>query len=162
MSKLVICNFEQFGQFSTAITNCEITDDNIRIEICSSGGDIYQSLAYTAKILETTSEVTTVAYGECCSSAVLPFLAGKKRLASELCWFMVHECQLMGDSDDTTVTSAKQDIDQRLREEEQYYKLLARFTKKNAKWWKKKIEGKGDVWFDAFEAKELGMVDELF
>lgn len=152
---------EKFAEFSSMLSQCEQLGKPVTIEICSPGGCVYQSLAHMARILHSSVEITTVAYGQCMSSAVLPFLAGKKRLSSEYCHFLIHETQMMGD-DDKDVSSAKIEVDQSLKEEEQYFELLARFTKKNAKWWKKKILGKGDIYLTAYEAKELGLVDELF
>lgn len=161
MSIISLTDMEKFGEFSTMLSKCEGLGEPITIEICSPGGCVYQSLAYMAKILECPVDITTVAYGQCMSSAVLPFLAGKTRKSSEYCHFMVHEAKLMGE-EDTTVTKAKQEADQAMKEEDQYFELLARFTNKKAKWWKAKILGKGDIYISAQEALKLGMVDVLF
>jgi ATP-dependent protease ClpP protease subunit len=162
MNKIIVCDIDKYGEFATMLSQIENNGKFVTIEFCSGGGCVYQSLAYMARILQSPLDITTVGMGQVMSAAVLPFLAGKIRKASEYCWFMIHETQFMSDKDDKNVTQAKQEVEQTLLEEEQYYKLLARFTKRNASWWKRKIAGKGDIYISAIEALKLGLCDELF
>lgn len=163
-SRIIVCDIDKYGEFATMLSQIEKKGKDVTIEFCSAGGCVYQSLAYMARMLQSPLDITTVAMGQVMSAAVLPFLAGKTRKASEYCWFMVHETQFTEDEDDKrkSTTDKLQEAEQASKEEEQYYKLLARFTKKSATWWKARIGGKGDIYISAQEALNYGMVDELF
>ena len=104
----------------------------IEVELSSEGGTHYASLAIVGRIRNSKAPVHVKAYGYIMSAAVLILACADKRFMCEHAWVMVHEDS--GKVKGSTSDLAKQ-IEQMGREEEQWCRLMDRFSRpKIADW----------------------------
>lgn len=134
----------------------------ITIELTSEGGNPYASLAFYSRIQQSPCDITIEVYGYCASAAVLVLasavLGSDKRRMSMDAWIMVHEEQ------DTWKNKSVHDIEVEVAHsramEDQCNTLLESVTRTSAAEWEKMH--KATTYLTAKQAKQLGLIDEIF
>lgn len=139
----------------------EKSDEPIYIIIDSSGGDQTQAISFidVVNLVRETSEVevNTVNFGECVSAGFLIFLCGDNRLCLKSSVFMAHESSITVDSTETKSLSSYINLCSKIRDK--VITEMLKNTKMKPKSFFEKI--KNEWWFDAEEAKKLGIVSEI-
>ena len=154
---------------STAIRGMYLLSDEesklIELFVSSYGGNLDESFALHDVTRTIRVPVGTCALGKCQSAAPLLVACGQKgeRWATANTSFMLHDAQLeftesYSDYPDNIVASAA--ITMRMMDT--YATLMARYTKKDKRFWKRIFAGKVDRFFTAEEALEWGMIDHIW
>ncbi len=145
-----------FFKKATTILKRDNKKKSITIQISSEGGDIYASLAMYDFIKALPMKVTTVAAACCMSGAILPFLAGDIRLATENTFFMIHgvSSELNGN-----IKNMEVDLTHVRLAQKKYIKIISENTKISIKQLEKVIES--DNYFDSEKAKKDGFVTDI-
>lgn len=129
----------------------------ISIYLQSEGGDLSSGLAIYDLIRACKSIVRIIGYGEICSAGVLIFCAGDERYCMKHTEFMIHPptTHLDPRSAEETVRLAKV----YKRSGDHYYRILGQYLGLNMKQMNRKFPR--DSWFNASQAKKLGLVDRI-
>ena len=135
----------------------------IELFITSYGGEVDESFALHDVTRTIKVPVHTVALGKCQSAAPLLVACGQKgeRYASENCEFMVHDASMEIESEfspaqlETYVTAVKARV-------ERMDRLLAKYTKRDYRFWKRMSSSKLDRYFTADQALEWGLIDTIW
>jgi ATP-dependent protease ClpP protease subunit len=129
----------------------------ITIRIKSVGGDVYSTLALVGRLKSSKCKIITEGYGEVMSAAVLVLACGEKRRISKYAFFMHHEASYEVEG---RHSANKNTVAQMEKEEKQWAKWMASFSKKDEKFWLTK-----GITFDAYftpeELLKMGVVDEI-
>lgn len=149
-----------FGEGNTLETVrnqfAEINND-ITVNISSLGGDLIEALAIYDMFKATNNRVTTNIIGCTASAGTIIALGGDTIKISENSLFLGHKASTMvgGNADD--LRAAANDLDKFDS------RLIAIYKKKTGKT-KAEIENwlKEDKWISATEAKDFGLVDEIY
>lgn len=149
-----------FGEGNTLETVrnqfAEITND-ITVNISSLGGDLIEALAIHDMFKSSPNRVTTNIIGATASAGTVIAMGGDTIKISENSLFLGHKASLMawGNADD--LRNAADDLDKFDS------RLIAIYKKKTGKT-KSEIENwlKEDKWITATEAKDFGLVDEVY
>lgn len=133
----------------------------IEIHVNSGGGSATDGLAMGDAIerLAEDFNVTTIGYGMIASAAVMPFVAGKKRVCMPSTLFMMHEASIFKFFGSDTKTDLKTQHDMLTKIEDAYNGFIAskcKLTVDEIKEMSEKV-----TYFTAQQAKEWGMVDEI-
>ena len=134
----------------------------IELRISSDGGDIYDMMALHDVTRTLRSPVHTMGVGKVMSSAVLLLACGEKgnRWAGPNTSFMVHVPSW--DAKNDSMHSHKIAVDEVSRLWNNWYKLMAQYTNKDSGFWKRLCNKKEDVYFDAYQAQEWGVIDHIW
>ena len=150
---------EVIGKFRTVLNNREKENskDPINMIIDSPGGCAYSMFGIIDYIENLDVKVNTICRGRAMSAAALILASGTgKRLASKRSTVMLHEGSSVqvGKYSDLKVASKQAD-----KMENMVRDLLAEKTKKDANWWAENT--KTDLWLNANEALDLGLIDDI-
>lgn len=126
--------------------------------INSSGGEVTPGFALYDLIQMHNPNMRTIGVGQVQSIAVLPFLAGKRRICTENCRFMFHhgtfqQTQAEGQMEMQGI------MKELLEQDKRYQELIVKHTKLKHSEVKRLI--KYGFYFDAQEALRLGFVHEI-
>lgn len=134
----------------------------IELFVGSFGGSEYEMYALYDVIGTLESPIHTTAIGKCMSAAPLLVARGEPghRYATPNTWFMVH--QSWEDWGEKNTDVIKRDLAHYDDMGKRWCELMAKHTNKTAKFWKSQVEKKGDVYFGAQEAHELGIIDVIW
>lgn len=154
--------YEHIHRICRGICECYRIDPNkeILLEISCGGGPLYETLGIFYKLKKLPGlKLRVEAIGSVQSSALLLFLCGTTRVCTRATRFMMHKC-----SDHDVPKIGKEDelgaISKELKVlDSEMLKILAENTNKDRKWWKRKIK-RGDFYFDAKIAKEIGVIND--
>ncbi len=141
----------------------DLSDKPIDLFITSYGGELDESFALHDVTRTIRVPVHTVALGKCQSAAPLLVACGKKgeRYASENCEFMVHDATIELQDDHTPSQLASYAAVVTLRTE-RMDRLLAKYTKRDYRHWKRLSAGRVDRYFTSEQAREWGVIDEIW
>ena len=129
----------------------------VTIRLYSEGGSVYEALAIVGRMRKSKCHIVTEGYGAIMSAATLILACGDKRIMSEFCQFMHHECSYEVGGRHTNV---KATVDQFEKEERLWAKWMARFSEKSEDFWYDFAQHT-DKYFTAEECLELGVADEI-
>lgn len=139
----------------------ESTKKPIELFVGSYGGCQYDMLALYDTIQKCKAPVHTVAIGKCMSAAPLLVACGKKgrRFAAPNTYFMVHQSHgdLGGKMDEV-----KNDLAHFSEVEKRWNLLMAKHSKMPEIFWKDQCQKIGDKYFDSQQAKEWGLIDNIW
>ena len=136
----------------------ESYSEPINIVVHSRGGyddlmlNLYDAITYSK------APIHTLVTGMVCSAATLLLVCGDRRFATENSYAMFHKgkVELEGDEDEIL---AGAEIHRKISD--RYWKLLGRHTNKPASWWFNKSKDNGELWLDAKQMVQYGVVDEI-
>lgn len=133
-------------------------EEPIEIFIRTDGGIVEDMFAVYDAIRQSDAPVHTYGVGCVASAGVLLLASGSCRFAFENCWLMHHLSKQGSEGDEREIT-AQAEANQKLSA--RTYALLAKHTRKTAKTWQREANKKGEVWLDAQQMIEWGIVDEV-
>jgi ATP-dependent Clp protease, protease subunit len=134
----------------------------IELFVGSFGGSEYDAFALYDVMRSLKSPIHTTAVGCCMSAAPLLVAAGEAghRYATPNTWFMVH--QSWTDFDARRIDEIRKHVDHYEKMGDSWYELMAKHTKKDARFWRTQCEKVGDAYFDAEKAAEWGLIDHIW
>lgn len=127
------------------------------IVLNSPGGEVYSAFAIIDALRREPT--TVVGYG-LVASAALPIIthgAAGRRRAARLTTFMAHTGSIALEGDQRDMQAETREA---ARLDTIYWKLLAKTTKLSFREWKK-LTRDGPMYFDAKDAKMMGVIDEI-
>lgn len=136
--------------------------DPIELRISSYGGDIYDMFALHDVTRTLQSPVHTMGMGKVMSAAVLLVACGQKghRWAGENTTFMIHVPSW--ESAYQKMHDHKVSVKEGERAWNAWYRLMARYSNRPVEFWKKQCAKRDDVYFDALQAQEWGIIDHIW
>lgn len=149
-----------FDFVDTALSEMEAhSKKGVTIRIHSEGGSVYEALAIVGRIRASkVAKITTEGYGQIMSAATMLLACGHARKINKYAYFMHHEAAYYIEGK----VSEHQDLMEQIkREEDDWAKWMAEFSKKDKNFWKKTGVRK-DAYFSADELVKLGVADEVF
>ena len=129
---------------------------NLYLHIQSYGGSIFAGMAGMDEIIKSIVPVHTMVDGCCASAATLLSICGKKRLINRHAYMLIHQLSSFMWGKYEEFKDEMQNLDKIMG---MIKKVYAEYTKIPMS----KLEEilKHDLWFDANECKEYGLVDEI-
>ena len=146
--------------------NISILQDNIRwsipetphiyIHINSMGGPIFSGLAGMDEIMRSLTPVTTIIDGCCASAATFMSIVGSKRLINKNAFMMIHQLS-------SEMWGTYSDFKDHLKNLDMFMEKVRDIYKQHTKVPQEKLDSilKHDLWFDAKQCLEYGLVDEI-
>lgn len=142
-------------------------DESLMVYVNSPGGDVEAGYALYEILKLTGRKIYTYAINEVFSCAVVIYLAGDERYATNRSNFMIHEPYHELESDENGVNMTTSTYKKNLKELEdatnEYFKLIAQNTDLTPQKIRKNINKtrNGDWYFRAEMAQKLGLVTEI-
>lgn len=129
---------------------------NIYLHIQSYGGSIFAGMAGMDEIIKSVVPVYTLVDGCCASAATFLSVCGKRRFINRHAYMLIHQLS-------SIMWGKYEDFKDEMKNLD---KIMAMIKKVYAEYTKipmSKLEGilKHDLWFEADECKEYGLVDEI-
>jgi len=141
-------------------------DKIIVVFVNSQGGDVDSSYAIYELLRLSGCKIITYTINECFSSAVIVFLAGEERYATDYSTFMIHEPFHEYESKGATTMTAnsyKINLKELQENTDEYFKLISKhsiLTPQKIKTYIAKSE-EGDWYIKSSQAKKLGLVTKI-
>lgn len=137
------------------------SEEPIDLYIASYGGDIDEAFQLHDVTRTIRVPVHTTALGVCQSAAPFLVACGAKgeRYASENCEFMLHTASLELEGQ---MAHAQGELMAVKRRCERMDRLLAKYTKRDYRFWSKFTKSSTDTYFDAHKALEWGLIDSIW
>lgn len=134
----------------------------IELYVSSYGGYLDESFALHDVTRTIKCDVVTCALGKCMSAAPLLVACGKQgyRYTTESTTFMLHDTRISEMEGRPAELVVEADVAKGMMDH--YAKLLARYTKKDKRHWRRLFDAKTDRYFDADTAIEWGVVDAIW
>jgi len=135
--------------------------EKIEMFVSTFGGSMYEMFALYDAMRQCAVPIHINAIGKCMSAGILIVAAGTKghRYAYPNTWFMTHQGWGDQTGSATELKSAAVHFEEIMKSQ---YNLLAKHTSRDAKYWKKLLEQPKDIFFDADEAIEHGLIDAIW
>lgn len=137
---------EEFGGWFVTVLRYLISLDNVApvtVWLNTQGGDVMSMFTFHDAVRSSPVCIRIIGHGEVCSAGVLMLACGHERLVTESCVLMSHE----GES---AIVGRFSEIRERIKLEEwmqaQWATLMARYTPKEAKYWRRLTEKKAEYW----------------
>lgn len=129
----------------------------ITLKINSPGGSVYEATAIAGRIKSSKCKIVTEGFGQIMSAATLILASGDRRKMSRYAMFMAHEASydIRGRHSDV-----QDEVKQKEREEDLWARWMADMTDGTEDFWRNRIY-KTDLYFDAEQCLEYGIVDEI-
>lgn len=129
---------------------------NIYLHIQSYGGSIFAGVAGMDEIIKSIVPVYTMVDGCCASAATFLSVCGKKRFINRHAYMLIHQLSSFIWGKYEEIKDEKKNLDKLMTMIKQVYKEYTQIPMT-------KLEEilKHDLWFDANECKEYGLVDEI-
>jgi len=156
-------SYSHTGPVETIIRGLFLLDKTpgpIELWINSPGGLMSEMFALYDIIQTLKNPIHTVGFGLACSAAGLILACGDKRYATKHCFFMSHLGSASAEGDLFT-------MEDQVAFSKRYYnlwlELMEQNTNKNKAWWKRTLESKRrELWLNATEMKECGIIDDIW
>lgn len=145
-----------FGKFDARLNLLESRFKEILIKLKTDGGCVYEAAAIAGRIANSRSYITIESYGLVASAGLLILAVGDHRVANKYSSFMHHDSASYISG---RASNMKHIIRTILKDDYRRYQWLAELTKKDLEWWKKMAVP--EYYFDAAEALEIGLIDEI-
>ena len=141
-------------------------DKTIVVFVNSQGGDVDSGYAIYELFRLSGCRIITYTINECFSSAVIVFLAGEERYATDYSTFMIHEPfhEYRGEGDTTmTANSYRRNLKELQESTDEYFKLISKHTTLTLPKIKSFISRSenGDWYLKSSQAKKLGLVTKI-
>ena len=129
---------------------------NIYLHIQSYGGSIFAGMAGMDEIIKSIVPVHTMIDGCCASAATFLSVCGKKRFINRHAYMLIHQLSSFMWGKYEEFKDEMQNLDKIMVMIKQVYKEYTQIPMS-------KLDGilKHDLWFDADQCKEYGLVDEI-
>ena len=129
---------------------------NIYLHIQSYGGSIFAGLAGMDEIIKSVVPVYTMVDGCCASAATFLSICGKKRFINRHAYMLIHQLS-------SFMWGKYEEFKDEMKNLNKLMSMIKEIYGEYTNVPTKKLEGilKHDLWFNAEECKEYGMVDEI-
>ena len=129
---------------------------NIYLHIQSYGGSVFAGMAGMDEIIKSIVPVHTMIDGCCASAATFLSVCGKKRFINRHAYMLIHQLSSFMWGKYEEFKDEMQNLDKIMVMIKQVYKEYTQIPMS-------KLDGilKHDLWFDADQCKEYGLVDEI-
>ena len=129
---------------------------NIYLHIQSYGGSIFAGMAGMDEIIKSVVPVHTMIDGCCASAATFLSVCGKKRFINRHAYMLIHQLSSFMWGKYEEFKDEMQNLDKIMVMIKQVYKEYTQIPMS-------KLDGilKHDLWFDADQCREYGLVDEI-
>ncbi|MBA7541380.1 ATP-dependent Clp protease proteolytic subunit [subsurface metagenome] len=129
---------------------------NIYLHIQSYGGSIFAGMAGMDEIIKSVVPVYTLVDGCCASAATFLSVCGKKRFINRHAYMLIHQLS-------SFMWGKYEDFKDEMKNLNKLMSMIKEIYGEYTNVPVKKLEGilKHDLWFDANECKEYGLVDEI-
>jgi len=129
---------------------------NIYLHIQSYGGSIFAGMAGMDEIIKSVVPVHTMIDGCCASAATFLSVCGKRRFINRHAYMLIHQLSSFMWGKYEEFKDEIQNLDKIMVMIKQVYKEYTQIPMS-------KLDGilKHDLWFDAGQCKEYGLVDEI-
>jgi len=129
---------------------------NIYLHIQSYGGSIFAGLAGMDEIIKSVVPVYTMIDGCCASAATFLSVCGKRRFINRHAYMLIHQLS-------SFMWGKYEDFKDEMKNLDKLMLVIKEIYGEYTNVPVKKLEGilKHDLWFDANECKEYGLVDEI-
>lgn len=151
-------SMEAYLEFSKKMDAAAKLEEDVIIELSSTGGNQYAALAYYSKIRSYPNTVNIEVYGPAFSAATLILSAGYHRIAHPGSYFYVHESGFE-EVGDMSTESFKREARNNLQFEWHWETLMSKGSELSKEQWRKL--SKRDTYFNAKQALEYGLIDEI-
>ncbi len=145
---------------SLLLTNSQILDLSepipIYLHINSGGGSVLDGFAAMDEILKCKVPVNTIVDGACASAATLMSVVGNKRYINEHALMLIHQLSSVWWGKYSDLKDEMENLDLMMKMMKRVYKKYTNIPMKELN----KIV-KHDLWFDAEQCIEYGLVDEI-
>lgn len=133
------------------------------IYILSPGGDVDAAWSMYSSIKNLDAEIITVASGRVFSSAVIPFLIGRKRYAYPESLFLFHPATIFrGQNEEQHLYKLKEELDGHTYDRLLLKQILGKIgNARHKKDLEQLSQESASVFVDAKKAKKLGIVTEI-
>lgn len=128
----------------------------ITIFVNSPGGSVDQMFFVYDAIKSCNCPVVTVGTGGIYSAAGLILVSGDLRIATPNAFFMAHQMQNLIVGADNEI-EAQVAVGRKMRD--RFWGIMGKHTKVPATAWARQAQNKGEVWYDAEQMLEKGIVD---
>ncbi len=133
----------------------------VTIWLCTPGGDVTSSYQFYDFVRSAPFDVTIIGHGEVASAGVLMLACGHRRFATENCVVMAHEYR--GSQGELKASEARDRRDFEDWMTDSWFELMARHTKHDAEFWKKKQTKKAEFWLLGAKAIiDIGIADAVY
>ena len=143
------------------VTRCinegiDVENQRIWLHINSYGGGIFTGLSAMDEILRCKVPVYTIIDGCCASAATFLSVAGKKRFINENAFILIHQISSIFWGKYNEFQDEKQNLDKLMSVIKNIYTKYTKIPEKD-------LDEllKHDLWYNAKEAIEFGLVDEI-
>ncbi|MCK4446998.1 MAG: Clp protease ClpP [Candidatus Marinimicrobia bacterium] len=129
---------------------------NIYLHIQSYGGSIFAGMAGMDEIIKSVVPVYTMVDGCCASAATFLSVCGKKRFINRHAYMLIHQLS-------SFMWGKYEDFKDEMKNLDKIMVMIKQVYAEYTKIPEAKLEGilKHDLWFDANECIEYGLVDEI-
>jgi len=129
---------------------------NIYLHIQSHGGSIFAGMAGMDEIIKSIVPVYTMIDGCCASAATLLSICGKKRYINRHAYMLIHQLS-------SFMWGKYEEFKDEIQNLDKIMGMIKKVYSEYTKIPMSKLEEilKHDLWFDANECKEYGLVDEI-
>jgi len=129
---------------------------NIHLHIQSFGGSVFAAFSTIDYIRNSTTPVHSVIEGCAASAATLMSVVAEKRYINEHSYMLIHQLS-------SGLWGKYEEIKDDMKNCDRFMKMIKEIYTKYTKIPKKKLEGilKHDLWFNAEQCLEYGLVDEI-
>lgn len=133
----------------------------LTVELCSRGGDVVAGLAAYDELVAIGrgNPLTILVRGQAASMAAVLLQAASHRIMGKHARLMLHKT-ILGDVEGES-DHVQDVLDEARSFEETMYNILASRTHKDKAYWKRRLGKRKDVYFEAPECLELGLIDEI-
>ena len=137
----------------------DVSEEPITIYIASPGGSVSDGFALYDFMKLLGCPIVMIGYGIVASMGLIIYLAGDVRLSLKSTSFMQHS--IMSKNDEfSKIAEIQSSVEELNRLYDSFLQLMADNTKKPKKWWKEQLKYE-DRFFNAKEAKKLGIVNKI-
>jgi ATP-dependent Clp endopeptidase proteolytic subunit ClpP len=148
-------------QNNNIITQCQIMDrpietEKIFLHISSFGGSIFAGYAGMDEILKSKVKIVTIIDGCCASAATFLSVVGHKRYINEHGYVLIHQLSSIFWGKYAEFQDEMKNMDRFMKMTKDIY---AKYTKVPMSMIDEILQH--DIWFDAKQAVEYGIVDEI-
>ena len=149
---------EMSYHFLTAIHSMELINKPIQIILSSGGGSESDGYAIYDSIRMCACPTEIIGLGECCSIAAMILQAGDKRLVTENCRVMIHDCSISLEDgvSSSKLTAIVKEIE---HGNSRYQRVLSERSKLNLETVKTMCNK--ETWFSSEEALAAGLIDAI-
>ena len=147
---------ETSNKMITYAINNDISDSKIFLHLNSSGGGLFEGFAAADTILSSKIPVYTIVEGCAASAATILSMSGKRRFITKHAYMLIHQLS-------SAFWGKHEEMQDEMSNLNKLMDMIRTFYKERSKIPMKKLNEilKHDLYFDAQQCIEYGLVDEI-